>query len=112
MFICTQAALAASQADQRETQRRISRLQEATNDLNIIEFVSHTESKAGYSESGGCSGDDRAGLSPEDKSGNGEESTGSQRCLRQLPCMPLVGQQHACMVQYCQSMLIVVVTQE
>ncbi|CAM9929143.1 unnamed protein product, partial [Ectocarpus fasciculatus] len=86
----SKAALAASQADQRETQRRISRLQEATNDLNIIEFVSHTESKAGYSESGGCSGDDRAGQSSEDKSGNGEGSTGSQRSLRQLPCMPLV----------------------
>ncbi|CAM9846104.1 unnamed protein product, partial [Ectocarpus sp. 12 AP-2014] len=35
----SKAALAASQADQRETQRRISRVQEATNDLNIIEFA-------------------------------------------------------------------------
>ncbi|CAM9475230.1 unnamed protein product, partial [Ectocarpus sp. 8 AP-2014] len=88
----SKAALAASQADQRETQRRISRLQEATNDLNIIDFASHAESKAGCSESGGGSGDDRAGhhaRSPKDKACSGEESTGSLRHLRQLHCMPL-----------------------
>ncbi|CAM9352286.1 unnamed protein product [Ectocarpus sp. 4 AP-2014] len=88
----SKAALAASQADQRETQRRISRLQEATSDLNIIDIVSHAVRKAGCSESGGGCGDDRAGnqaQSPEDKSRNGEESTGSQRHLRQLHCMPL-----------------------
>ncbi|CAB1112326.1 unnamed protein product [Ectocarpus sp. CCAP 1310/34] len=90
----SKAALAASQADQREIQRRISRLQEATNDLKIIEFASHAESKAGGSESGGGSGDDRAGnqaRSPKDKSCNGEESTRSLPHLRQLHCMPLVG---------------------
>ncbi|CAM9893353.1 unnamed protein product [Ectocarpus sp. 6 AP-2014] len=88
----SKAALAASQADQRETQRRISRLQEATNDLNIIDFASQAESKAGCSESGVGDGDDRAGhkaRSPKDKSCSGEESTESVRHLRQLHCMPL-----------------------
>ncbi|CAM9372886.1 unnamed protein product [Ectocarpus sp. 12 AP-2014] len=88
----SKAALAASQADQRETQRRISRLQEATNELKIIEFADHAESKAGCSESGGGSDDDRAGnqtRSPKDKSCNGEESTGNLPHLRQLHCMPL-----------------------
>lgn len=46
MLALAQAALAASQADHLETQRRISKLQEATKGLSIMDFSKHGRNKS------------------------------------------------------------------
>lgn len=90
-----QAALAASQDDHRETQRRISRLQEATKSLSIIDFTNTTDNddipssdssgidgSRGRGKRGGVTRDE--GLAPEDRKCSGGESIGHQYHLRQL----------------------------
>lgn len=57
MVVLPKAALAASQADHQETQRRISKLQEVTRGLSIVDFPEHNGTEASQiSESGRLEG--------------------------------------------------------
>ncbi|CAM9870421.1 unnamed protein product, partial [Pylaiella littoralis] len=88
----SKAALAASQDDHRETQRRISRLQEATKGLSIIDYTNHAENATasasgssdidrgrGKGKCGGCGATKDEGLAPEDGQCSAGESNGDQR---------------------------------
>lgn len=86
-WVRTQAALAASQADHQETQRRISSLQEKTKGLSILDFPEHQGHQAGQTSASGSDVGKCEGVAG--TQGPSEEEK-PRSDLHQLHCMTLV----------------------